>query len=123
VFAVGRRATARVVRVRRGTRFRYTLSEPACMTLRIKRALPGRRSGGRCVRPTPQLERAKRCTRYRTVGTLRRSGAKGTNRIRFSGRIGKRALRAGRYRAVIRATDAAGNRSARKRARFREVRG
>ena len=62
---------------------------------------------------------AQRCFRYTTVGTLRRSGAKGLNRIRFTGRIGKHALRPGSYRAVISATDAASNRSAPHRARFR----
>ena len=61
-------------------------------------------------------------TRYRTVGMLRRSGIKGINTIRFTGRIGRRALRAGRYRAVITATDAAGNRSAPSLTRFRIVR-
>jgi hypothetical protein len=80
------------------TRFRYTLSEAAQVRLKIQRALAGR---------------------YRTVRTLKRTGAKGPNRIRFARRIGKRSLRPGRYRAVIVATDAAGNRSPLKRTRFR----
>jgi hypothetical protein len=101
LFAVARAGTPLAARVARGTRFRYTLSEAARVTLKIQRALPGRRG------------------RYGTVGTLKRSGAKGANRIRFSGRIGRRALRRGRYRAVIRAVDAAGNRSGRRTARFR----
>jgi hypothetical protein len=95
----GFRATPSVF-VRR-TRFRYTLSEAAQVTLRIQRALPGRHG------------------RYRTVRTLKRTGAKGPNRIRFARRIGKRSLRPGRYRAVIVATDAAGNRSTLRRTRFR----
>jgi hypothetical protein len=56
------------------------------------------------------------------VGTLRRSGISGPNRIRFTGRIGRRALRPAPHRAVLTATDAAGNRSAPKVARFRIVR-
>jgi hypothetical protein len=103
VFAVARAGTALAAGVRRGTRFRYTLSEPARVKLRIRRA---RRGGG-----------------YRTIATLTRSGASGANRIRFSGRIGRRALRPGRYRAVITATDTAGNRSARRATRFRIARG
>jgi hypothetical protein len=79
--------------VPRGTRLRYTLSEDAQVVIRIKRRLAGRPA------------------RYGRVGTLTRSGAKGLNRIRFTGRIGRRALRPGRHRAVIRALDAAGNRS------------
>jgi hypothetical protein len=62
---------------------------------------------------------AKRCTRYRTVGTLSRSGQGGANSTRFTGTIGKRALARGSYRAVIRATDLVGNRSKPQAARFR----
>ena len=119
LFAVARAGTPVAARIARGTRFRYTLTEQARMTLKIQRALPGRRAGGKCVRPGPRLVRAKRCTRYSTVGTLTRNARAGTNRTRFTGRLGKRALRPGRYRALITATDAAGNRSARRSARFR----
>ena len=93
-FAVASAHHAGGRRARGGTRLRYTLSERARVTVAIQRAV---KRGGH--------------VRYRTVGSLRRGGAQGANTIRFSGRIGKRALRPGRYRAVIRATDAAGNRS------------
>ena len=93
-FAVARASTPVAARARGGTRLRYTLSERARVTVAIQRAV---KRGGH--------------VRHRTVGSLRRGGAQGANTIRFSGRIGKRALRPGRYRAVIRATDAAGNRS------------
>jgi hypothetical protein len=42
--------------------------------------------------------------------------------VRFSGRLGRRALRLGRHRAVLTAVDAAGNRSAPARVGFRVVR-
>jgi len=71
------------------------------------------------VKVTIRRRLVGRRARYRTIGTLRRTGTKGRNRIRFSGRIGKRSLRPGRYRAVIAATDAAGNRSTLRRTRFR----
>ncbi len=119
LFALARAATPVAAALPHGTRFRYSLSEPARITLKLQRALPGRRAGGRCVAPSPRLRQAKRCTRYVGVGTLRRSAANGANSIRFSGRIGKRALRPGRYRAVIAATDAAGNRSPLRTASFR----
>lgn len=99
-FAVARARTPVAARARRGTRLRYTLSESARVKLVIRRA--GRRG--------------------RRVGTLSRSGAKGANAIRFSGRIGGRSLRAGRYRATIVATDAAGNRSSPRTIRLRIVR-
>jgi hypothetical protein len=101
VFAVARATTPRAARVARGTRLEYSLSENARVVVKIRRKLSAR---------------------YRTVGKLRRTGLKGSNRVRFTGRIGRRALRAGRYRAVITATDAAGNRSAPSLTRFRIVR-
>ena len=119
LFAVTRASTPIAAKIPRGTHFRYSLSEPARVTLKIQRALTGRRQHGKCVRPTPQLRHAKRCTRYRTIGTLSRSAKQGANSTRFTGRIGKRALRPGSYRAVINATDAAANRSAPRAARFR----
>jgi hypothetical protein len=39
--------------------------------------------------------------------------------VKFSGRIGKKALKPGRYRATLRAKDPAGNRSAPRRITFR----
>jgi hypothetical protein len=41
----------------------------------------------------------------------------------FSGRIGRRALAPGAYRAIVRATDAAGNRSAAATVRFTVLHG
>jgi hypothetical protein len=123
LFAVARAGTPLAARVGRGTRFRFTLSEPARVTVKIQRALPGRRASGRCVRPRPQLSKAPRCVRYRTAGALARSARRGANTIRFSGRLGKRALRPGAHQAVVTATDAAGNRSALRTARFRVARG
>ena len=77
------------------TRFRYTLSEAARVTIRIQRSsvLRGHR-------------------RYRTVATIARTAAAGRNSTGFSRKVGRRLLRAGGYRAVALATDAAHNRSA-----------
>ncbi len=119
---VGRGATPLKAVRRKGARISFTLSEPAAVSLRIERALRGRRSGRRCVRPKRSLAKKRRCTRYKRAGTLERSGRQGRNAVRFSGRIGKRALRRGRYRLTITATDAAGNRSKPKRTSFRIVR-
>jgi hypothetical protein len=119
LFAVARRGSARTTTVPLGTHFRYTLSEDSRVTLTIRRTLTGRRQGSRCVRPTPQLRHAKPCTRHRTIETLTRSAKPGVNSTRFSGRIGKRTLRPGRYRAIIRATDTAGNHSAPRATSFR----
>jgi hypothetical protein len=102
-----------------GTKIRFRLSESSAVRLRIQRPLPGRRAGGRCRKPTQRLRRARRCTRYRVVGTITRRGlAQGANAIPFSGRLRRRALRPGSYRVLADAADSAGNRSRSFNARF-----
>jgi hypothetical protein len=98
-FAVGRALTA-ISALAHGTKLRYTLSEAAKVTVKIQRV-----------------------STRRIVGKLTRSGVRGANTIKFSGRIGRKALKAGRYRAVLTAIDAAGNRSSASRVSFRVVRG
>ena len=110
-FRVGRRPTPVLLpsRVRAGSAFRFGLSERASVRLRIARCLP----------PSRRLELHRRCTRWRRVGLLRRRDLPaGPIRVRFSGRIGRRALRPGLYRARIIATDGAGNHSPPRGARF-----
>jgi hypothetical protein len=113
-FRIAGRATPVSARRRAplGTTFRYTLSEPATVTLTIKRALPGRRVGSSCRRPTRSNRNRRRCTRYVRAGVLTRRN-KGPGRVStpFTGRIGTRKLALGSYRATLGATDAAGNRA------------
>jgi hypothetical protein len=94
-FAIGRATTAIAARSR-GTRLRYRLSEAATVVVRIVHG-------------------------KRTIGKLTRHAAAGANLLRFSGRLGRRALRPGRYSAVVTATDAAGNKSRPQRVRFRVI--
>jgi len=90
-----------------GTRVTYTLSEDARVTFRVQK----------CARPV-----GKRCALWRTLkGRIVRDGKAGRNRLRLRARIGGRELAEGRYRLVARAVDPAGNKSARKRKRFRIV--
>jgi hypothetical protein len=96
-------------RAPQGTAFRYTLSEPATVLIAIERKLAGRRGHGRCVRPTRQLRRGRRCTIYRLAGILTlRTLTAGAHRSSFSGRLGRHALTPGGYRATIVATNVAG---------------
>jgi hypothetical protein len=104
-FAAASGSTTRSGRVARGTHFRFWLSEEADVRIEIQRRLPGSHA------------------RYRKLGTLRRHVTAGSRSVRFNGRLGGRALRAGRYRAVLTATDAARNRSGAYRVAFRVVRG
>jgi len=85
----------------RAARVRYTLSEKARVTVKIQRRLAGKRA------------------RFRTLGRVTKNAARGANRLPLSRRIRVRAVRPGRYRAVITAVDGAGNRSAPRVAVFR----
>ena len=103
-----------------GTSARYSLSETAAVTFRVERRTRGRRVGGRCV-PRTRRNRARRaCVRYfRLAGSFTHAGTAGANRVRFSGRLRDRRLRATRYRLQATAVDLAGNRSRPSRAAFR----
>jgi uncharacterized delta-60 repeat protein len=101
----------------------YRLSEPATVTWRVRRARPGRRVRGRCVKPRRTNRARRKCRRYvRVRGSFTTAGAQGVNRFRFTGRLRNRKLRPGRYRLVAVATDSTGLKSAPKRAGFRIVR-
>lgn len=111
----GRRAKA-------GTAFLVTLTERANVGFRIERQAQGRLVGRFCRKPQPRLRRNLRCIRFVKVGNLsRRSVRAGRTRIAFSGRIGKRALKPGKYRVRVRASNAGGT-SRWVRLRFRVVR-
>jgi hypothetical protein len=85
----------------RGTTFSFALSEPGRVTVTI-----ARRSRGR----------------YRRVGGFARAGVAGANKRWWGGWIRRKKLGPGRFRAGFVATDAAGNRSTKKRVRFRIIR-
>jgi hypothetical protein len=105
VFApLGARAAARHRKPKRGTTFRYTLSEAARVTITIDR----RRRGHR--------------VRYGRVGRIAATKQGGRQSTRFSGRLKGKALRPGRYRARIVAVDSLGARSKTRSLRFRIVR-
>jgi hypothetical protein len=106
-----------------GSKLKFTLSEPASVRFAVQRAKAGRRVRGTCRRTTAANRRKRHCTRYVRVGsTFTTNAAAGQNQRRFSGRVRGRKLKPGRYRLVLTATDAAGNRSAPARVLFRIVR-
>jgi hypothetical protein len=108
----GRRETPLGARARRGTRLSWRLSERADVQVTVSRVLPGRRAGRRCVAPTARNRSGRACSRLTVAGrfAIRNAAERGSRS--FSGRIGRRSLSPGRYRARLLAQDAAGNRSA-----------
>jgi uncharacterized delta-60 repeat protein len=108
-FTVARTATPRVGRAQaagrrtRGTAFVFRLSRAATVTIRISRRT--------------------RTVRTKRVATLKRLGRPGGNRVKFSGRVGRRVLRIGRYRATLVGVDRTGSRSEPRTVTFRILRG
>lgn len=103
-------ALARRVRTGKRARLRLRVSEAATLTIRFDRVAPGRRKAGRCVAPR-RAPKGERCARTVKRGVQRRAVREGVNRPRIGGRVGKRALAAGRYRVTLVARDEAGNAS------------
>lgn len=111
-FAAGAKLP-RIAAVGTGTAVRFTLSEPAQVTLAFARRQAGRRVGGRCVAARRALRRRPACRRYGAAGRILLAGRAGAQRVRFEGRLTRsRTLRPGSYRLLLTAVDAAGNRSA-----------
>ncbi|HMJ02730.1 MAG TPA: PKD domain-containing protein, partial [Conexibacter sp.] len=127
VSAARRRGARRRRSVPAGTTFGFTLDRAATVTISFARRAPGLRSGtGRgvtCARPSRRLRRARarRCTRSIPAGALTRRGSPGSNAVPFSGRVGRRALAPGRYRATFTAS-ADGSAGAPRTLSFRVVR-
>ncbi len=130
-FRVGRTRTAVSARRRRpsrapvGTTFSFTLDRIASVKIAFARQASGLRArGGRCVKPSRRLRRARarRCTRsIANRPPLTRAGRAGANAVPFSGRVGRRALATGRYVATLTPT-ADGRAGASARLRFAIVR-
>jgi hypothetical protein len=120
-FAVGSAATPVAARAKKGTTFRLTLSENATVAIGFERSEPGRRRGRRCVKQTSKNRKARKCKRWVKRGAIQRSASAGRVTIPFSGRIGRKALKTGSYRALVTAGDAAGNRSQQRTVAFRIV--
>jgi VCBS repeat-containing protein/parallel beta-helix repeat protein len=96
--------TSKAFTVRNGTTFVYSLSEQARVLFTIEKRKEGKKA------------------RYSLVGRFGQNGKLGVNRKKFSGKIGRKTLQKGRYRASLKATDASGNVSVVKHLSFKVVR-
>jgi hypothetical protein len=114
-------------RAARGARITVRLSRRAMVLMAVQHPARGRRvvtrGVARCVAVASgaTVARAKRCTRFPAVGTVRRQGVSGVNRFVFTGRIGRTTLATGSYRLEATAVDVLGKRSAPVRLTFRVV--
>ncbi len=83
-----------------GARLSFTLSGGATVSFTVKRLAPGVRVRGRCL-PPRRGRRGRRCTRETQVGRSFSYAARaGATAVRFSGRVGGRALAPGRYALI-----------------------
>jgi hypothetical protein len=105
-FAPKGKKPAKASGVKRGTKFTYSLSEPAQIAIKIERRKPGK------GRP--------KYAKVTTIGGQQRSGKDATP---FSGKVKGKALKPGKYRATIIATDAAGQASAPRQLNFKVISG
>jgi hypothetical protein len=124
VFAVDPNGTSEtpLAAAARGTTIRYRLSEAARVVFTIQRRSTGRKVGKKCRKKTRKNRGRKHCARYTGARRFAQRARAGANSKRFDGAIGTQALKPGRYRATLVATDAAGNKSRPKRLSFRVVR-
>ncbi len=81
-----------------GTSIRFRLSFAARVTFTVTQPRPGRKSGKRCLPARGKVPRGKRCTRFVKAGSFARNVKGGSDRVPFSGRIGKHALGLRSYR-------------------------
>jgi hypothetical protein len=75
----------------------------------VFKAKEGRTVGSECLKPTPELEEAKKCVRPVYMKTMQRIGKPGPNRIGFSGKLDGDRLKPGAYGFGIVVSDVLGN--------------
>jgi PKD domain-containing protein len=93
-----------------GTRFGLVVNQAAHVTLTFSQAAHGRRLHGHCRARNARDRHSPDCVRTVGRGKLSvRIVAAGRRTIKFTGRLGARRLRAGRYTVTVRATGSGGS--------------
>lgn len=119
----GLRLTKKAFAVGKSTTFKLRLSEGGSVRVVISRSARGRKVGNACRPQTRKNRKRRACSYQKSLGTITRSGSSaGDLSIVFNGKLGKRRLGPGSYRATFVVTDAAGNRSTAATLVFRVVR-
>jgi virginiamycin B lyase len=105
-----------------GAKVTYRLSMAASTKFTVQRETAGRKKGKKCVKETRRNRKGKKCKLYKAVrGSFTHSGKAGTNTFKFTGRVGGKSLKPGRYQLTAVAT-AGSNKSTLKKASFKIVR-
>jgi hypothetical protein len=110
---------------RRATHARVTVraTRTASLTIRVEAGRPGVRRGSACVAPPRAARRVRPCTRFVTLPGIRTvSAPRGVGRFVLMPAARSGGLAPGRYRLVVTALDASGNRVGPARAGFLVVR-
>ena len=103
-----------------GTTFSFTLSSPARISLNFSSTADGRRIGARCVAESHANRNQTRCVRTISAGTMTLAANKGTNKLRFTGRLSRtKSLQPGVYTLSVVVIAAGGQRSKVATLRFR----
>lgn len=82
------------------TKIKFKLTEAATVTFAVQRPTTGRTVNGSCKKQTSKNRKAKKCTRWVTVGKkfTAKGKAKKTNSVKFTGSVKGRKLPRGSYR-------------------------
>jgi phosphatidylinositol-3-phosphatase len=94
-----RRLAVKPARFRKAATISYDLTQPGRVAFGVDHGLLGRRSRGKCRKPTRRNRRGRPCRRYKRMrGGFAQSGLTGSNSLRFNGRLRGKRLKAGHYR-------------------------
>jgi hypothetical protein len=86
-----------------GTTVTFSLSGGGAVTVKfsVEQLITGRKAGKRCVKQTAANKGKAKCTFAKKLnGGFSDQGSTGQNHFKFSGRLGSRALKPGRYKLV-----------------------
>ncbi|MGN6201448.1 MAG: choice-of-anchor Q domain-containing protein [Solirubrobacterales bacterium] len=98
--AVISRAGKHRVKAPVGATVDFTLSGAVTVAFSVEKRLTGRKVGKRCVGTTRANRGKPKCAFFQRKGSFKQTGTAGLNRFKFSGRVGNKTLRPGRYRLV-----------------------
>lgn len=103
------------------SKIKFKLTEKARVTFVVQKPAAGRLVGKSCRKPSAKNRKGKRCTRWlRASKSFRANGKKGSNSLKFSGKVGGKTLKRGRYRLAATAVDKAKGKSPQRTAAFRK---